>query len=159
MTKENIFSMTTTLEHVVVTTLGKSFPKNNCVHDIFGWRFLKIVWRRSINVIIVKIFSKKRCAHLTLFHPIVIIGPFSKWGIDFMTCKPTFIASHNYIIVVVDYFTKWVEANPTSSIDAKIATLFIFNHSITRFGVPKSIVSDHGSHFCNAMMNKLATLL
>jgi transposase InsO family protein len=48
---------------------------------------------------------------------------------------------------------------PTFSNDAKTATLFIFNHIISRFCVPKSIVTDHGSHFCNNMMTELATLL
>jgi transposase InsO family protein len=60
--------------------------------------------------------------------------------------------------VVIDYFTKWEEAMPTYSNDEKIAKLFIFNHIIARFGVPKSIVTDHGSHFCNNMMTELSTL-
>jgi len=92
-------------------------------------------------------------------HIVVIVGPFSKWGIYFTTCRPTSIVDHNYIILVVDYFTKWAKAMPTFLNDAKTATLFIFNHIISRFGVPKSIMTDHGSHFCNNMMIGLATLL
>eukprot|EP00253_Pinus_taeda_P030407 PITA_30407 len=50
-------------------------------------------------------------------HPIVTVGPFAKWGIDYMTCNPRSAGGHGYIIVVVDYFTKWAEAMPTLSED------------------------------------------
>ena len=76
-----------------------------------------------------------------------------------MHCKPTSVGGHGYIIVAIDYFTKWVEAMPTYAEDGKTATLFLFNHVIARFGVPRSIVSDHGSHFCNQMMEELSSKL
>jgi len=66
---------------------------------------------------------------------------------------------HSYNIVVVDYFTKWVEAMPTFVEDGKTAVLFIFNHIIARFGVPQAIIIDHGSHFRNHMMNELSAKL
>jgi len=97
--------------------------------------------------------------HPVPLHPIISVGPFAKWGIDFTTYKPPSFTGHNYIIVAVDYFIKWVEAMPTFSNDAKTSTLFVFNHIIARFGVPKSILTDQGSHFCNSMMTKLPTLL
>jgi hypothetical protein len=75
-------------------------------------------------------FSKKMCAHPAPLHPIMSVGPFAKWGIDFTTCKPPSATGHNYIIVVVDYFTKWEEAMPTYANDAKTTTLFMFNHII-----------------------------
>jgi transposase InsO family protein len=55
----------------------------------------------------------------------------------------------------IDYFTKWDKALPTISKNETIASLFMFNHIITRFGVPRTIVIDHGSHFCNKMMTEL----
>jgi hypothetical protein len=48
---------------------------------------------------------------------------------------------------------------PTFSDDDTIAALFMFSHIITRFSVPKTIVMDHGSHFCNYMMTKLGSKL
>ena len=69
-----------------------------------------------------------------------------------MHCKPTSAGGHGYIIVAVDYFTKWAEAMPTCAKDGKTAALFLFNHIIARFGVPQSIATDHGSHFHNQMM-------
>ena len=53
-----------------------------------------------------------------------------------MHCKPTSVGGHGYIIVAVDYFTKWAEAMPTYEKDGKTTTLFLFNHVIERFGVP-----------------------
>ena len=92
-------------------------------------------------------FYSKKCTHPALLHPIIVVGPFSKWGVDFMHCKSTSARGHGYIIVVMDYFTKWVEAMPTYTEDGKTAALFLFNHVIDRFGFPQSIVTDHGSHF------------
>ena len=65
----------------------------------------------------------------------------------------------HYIIVVVDYFTKLAEVMPTYTNDVKTTKLFIFNHIIARFGIPKSIITDHGTHFCNAMMAELTSML
>ena len=98
-------------------------------------------------------------AHPAPLHPIVSIGPFAKWGIDFTTCNPPSATDHHYIIVVVNYFTKWAEAMPTYYNNAKTATLFLFNHIIASFGVPQSIVVDHGMHYCNDMMTELTTML
>eukprot|EP00253_Pinus_taeda_P013054 PITA_13054 len=91
--------------------------------------------------------------------PIVAVGPFAKWGIDFMTCNPTLAGGHGYIIVVVDYFTKWAEAMPTLNNNEETTALFFFNHVVSRFGVPQAIVIDYGSYFRNHMMVELAAKL
>ena len=80
-------------------------------------------------------------------------------GINYMHCKPTSAEGHGYIIVAVDYFTKWAEAMPTYAEDGKIVALFLFNHIIARFGVLQSIVIDHGSHFYNQMMEEVSAKL
>jgi hypothetical protein len=90
---------------------------------------------------------------------VVLVGPFAKWGIDFMTCHPHSAGGHGYIIVVVDYLTKWAEAMPTFDNTGNTVELFIFNHFIARFGVPQAIVIDHGSHFKNFMMSELTEKL
>eukprot|EP00253_Pinus_taeda_P036128 PITA_36128 len=92
-------------------------------------------------------------------HPVVIVGPFAKWGIDYVTYNPRSTGGHGYIIVAVDYFTKWAEAMPTLSEDGHAAAQFLFNHIISQFGVPQAIVTDHGKHFRNHMMIELTTQL
>ena len=64
-----------------------------------------------------------------------------------MHCKLTSVGGHFYIIVAVDYFTKWDEYMTTYAEDGKTTTLFLFNHLIARFGIPQSIVIDHRSDF------------
>jgi hypothetical protein len=76
-----------------------------------------------------------------------------------MKCNPHSAGGHGYIIVAMDYFTKWDEAMLTFDNTGKIAALFIFNHIITRIGVPQAIVTSHGSHFCNFMMFELTEKL
>jgi hypothetical protein len=89
------------------------------------------------------------CSH------VFVIGPFTKWGIVYTTCNPPSARGHLYIIVAIDYFTKWVEAVPTFKDDRETTTLFLFNQIIARFSVPREIVTDHGSHFQNKMMTEL----
>ena len=106
-----------------------------------------------------QIFTRKVCAHRAPLFPVVTVGHFTKWGIDFTTCNPPSVANHRYIIVVVDYFTKWVEAMPTYKNDSDTATLFLFNQVISRFGISREIFTDHGSHFQNQLMSELALKL
>eukprot|EP00253_Pinus_taeda_P032089 PITA_32089 len=106
-----------------------------------------------------KIFDRKTRIPPAPLQPVVIVGPFAKWGIDFMTCNATLAWGHGYIIVAVDYFTKWAEAMPTLNNNGETASLCFFNHVVSRFDVPQAIVTDHGSHFLNHMMVELAAKL
>ena len=54
---------------------------------------------------------------------------------------------HEYILVAIDYFTKWVEAASYSVLKAKHVARLIENNIIYRYGVPQEIISDNGSHF------------
>lgn len=76
-----------------------------------------------------------------------------------MHYNPPFTQGHHYIIVIVNYFTKWIESMPTCINDGNIVSLFFFNHVIARFGVPKFIVTEHGKHFQNHMMQELVAKL
>lgn len=73
---------------------------------------------------------------------------FDVWGIDFMGLFP---ASDGflYIIVSVEYVSKWVEALPTKTNDHKVVLSFLKEHIFTRFCTPRAIISDGGSHFVN----------
>jgi hypothetical protein len=82
-------------------------------------------------------------------------APFTKWGICFTTFHPDSDRGHCYIIMTVNYFTKWVEAMLTFSNDGETIALFIFNQIVARFGISKDNVTDHGSYFHNKMMIEL----
>lgn len=106
-----------------------------------------------------QIYQRKMHAPPANLHPIITVGPFSKWGIDYMTFKPCSVVGHGYIIVSMDYFTKWAESMPIYSVESKTMAQFIFNHVISRFGVPEAIVTNHGSHFLDYMMDELTPML
>ena len=84
---------------------------------------------------------------LSPLHPIITVGPFTKWGLDFMDCNLASARGNHHIIVVVDYFMKWAEAMPTVKSDGETVMHFIFNHIITWFSILKELVIDHGRHF------------
>ncbi|RVX07868.1 Transposon Ty3-I Gag-Pol polyprotein [Vitis vinifera] len=79
---------------------------------------------------------------------ILIVDIFDVWGIDFMGPFPMSFG-HSYILVGVDYVSKWVEAIPCRSNDHKVVLKFLKDNIFARFGVSKAIISDGGTHFCN----------
>ena len=62
-----------------------------------------------------------------------------------------------YILVGVDYVSKWVEAVPCRAADHRVVLKFQKENIFSRFGVPKAIISDGGSYFCNKTFEILLT--
>jgi hypothetical protein len=79
---------------------------------------------------------------------ILVIEVFDCWGIDFMGPFPMSFG-YLYILLAVDYVSKWVEAIPTKTNDHKVVLEFLKEHILSRFGTPRAIISDQGTHFCN----------
>nr|KYP47759.1 Pol polyprotein [Cajanus cajan] len=79
---------------------------------------------------------------------------FDCWGIDFMGSLPSSY-SNEYILVAVDYVSKWVEAVAAQKNDAKTVIKFHKKNIFSRFGVPRVLVSDGGTHFCNSQLKKV----
>nr|GEY13542.1 DNA-directed DNA polymerase [Tanacetum cinerariifolium] len=78
---------------------------------------------------------------------------FDVWGIDFMG---PFLSSrgNKYILVAVDYLSKWVEAKALPTNDARVVCKFL-KSLFARFGSPRAIISDRGTHFCNDQFSKV----
>jgi hypothetical protein len=79
---------------------------------------------------------------------------FDVWGIDFMG---PFVNSFGmkYILVAVDYVSKWVEAVALADNEGKRVVAFLKKNIFSRFGVPRTIISDGGSHFCNKLFKSV----
>ena len=87
-------------------------------------------------------------------NPIFVVDLFDVWGIDFM--GPFSISfEYIYILVGVDYVSKWVEAIPCRAANHKVVLKFLKENTFSRFRVPKAIISDGGSHFCNKPFENL----
>nr|CAN67014.1 hypothetical protein VITISV_042810 [Vitis vinifera] len=78
---------------------------------------------------------------------------FDVWGIDFMGPFPMSFGN-SYILVGVDYVSKWVEAIPCKHNDHKVVLKFLKENSFSRFGVPKAIISDGAKY---GVKHKVAT--
>ncbi|XP_025670187.1 uncharacterized protein [Arachis hypogaea] len=73
--------------------------------------------------------------------------PFAQWGVDLLGPFPPGPGQVKYLIVAIDYFTKWVEAEPLASISAANCQKFMWKQVVTRFGIPEAIISDNGTQF------------
>nr|GFB58304.1 reverse transcriptase domain-containing protein [Tanacetum cinerariifolium] len=74
-------------------------------------------------------------------------------GIDFMGPFPS-SKGNKYILVAVDYLSKWVEAKALPTNDARVVVKFL-KSLFSRFGTPKAIISDRGTHFCNDQFSRV----
>lgn len=84
---------------------------------------------------------------------IQICEVFDVWGIDFMGPFPS-SGGNEYILVAIDYVSKWVEAQALRTNDARVVIHFL-KKLFARFGIPNALISDRGTHFCNAQMEKV----
>nr|GEZ02198.1 reverse transcriptase domain-containing protein [Tanacetum cinerariifolium] len=82
---------------------------------------------------------------------------FDVWGIDFMG---PFLSSkgNKYILVAVDYLSKWVKAKALPTNDARVVVKFLKSF-FSQFGTPKAIINDRGTHFCNDQFSRVMAKL
>ena len=83
-----------------------------------------------------------------------MVNIFYVWGIDIMGPFPSSFGNM-YILLVVDYVSKWVEATACPRNDAIIAVRFIQRNILSKFGATRIIISDEGIHFENKVFTKL----
>ena len=86
-------------------------------------------------------------------------GPFQLIGIDY--CGPFKLTprGNKYVLVITDYYTRHVTALALPNCTADITALTLFNEYFCKFGIPATILSDQGSHFCNHLMKNLQHLI
>lgn len=75
-------------------------------------------------------------------------------GIDFMGPFPPYFGK-NYILVAIDYVSKWVEVVALPTNDSKVVVHFLRNSIFSRFGVPRALISNEGTHFLNKFMENM----
>ena len=85
---------------------------------------------------------------------ILVVHIFYVWGIDFMGHFPPSFGNQ-YILLAVDYVSKWVEAISCLMNDGNTVVGFIQRNILSRFGAPRIIISDEESHFANKLFSKL----
>ena len=88
-------------------------------------------------------------------HPIPVGEPFFQIGIDYVGPLPRTKNGNRYIIVAMDYLTKWPEAKPVKEATAKETVQFVYEDIICRHGCPGKILTDRGTHFNNLLLKGL----
>ena len=72
---------------------------------------------------------------------------------------PTALRQLKFLVVGIDYFTKWVEAEPLATITLKSIRTFVWRNIICRYGIPRVLVSDNGKQFDNSAFRKICSEL
>lgn len=80
-------------------------------------------------------------------HPIISPWPFMKWGMDIVGKLPKAPGGKVFMLVMTDYFSKWIEAEAFVQVREKEVVSFIKRNILTRFGIPAEIICDNGSQF------------
>src|SRR4051812_38926211 len=88
-------------------------------------------------------------------NPIEVEKPFERIGINFVRLLEKTRRENKYILVIMDYLTKWPEAKAMKDVTATNVVKFIYKVIICRHGCPKIILSDRGTHFRNKLVEEL----
>ena len=86
--------------------------------------------------------------------PVIVCEIFDVWGMDFMVPFPS-SCGNTYILVAVDYVSKWIEVKTTTTCESKEVAKFLKDNIFNRYGVPRANISDQGTHFCNRTIEAL----
>ncbi|GKE11438.1 reverse transcriptase domain-containing protein, partial [Tanacetum coccineum] len=91
--------------------------------------------------------------------PITSPWPFYKWRIDIAGSFPKGPGKAKFLIVAIDYFTKWIEAKPVATITGNHIKKFIWDNIVCRFELPGEIISDNGKQFQDSPFKDLCEKL
>ena len=80
-------------------------------------------------------------------NPVSSPWPFAQWGLDILGPFPQASGNRRFVLVVVDYFTKWAEVETLANIQDVDVKKFVWKNIVTRFGVTDSLISDNGLQF------------
>jgi hypothetical protein len=88
--------------------------------------------------------QKQPSSHTQLIQP---TWPLQRWGLDLLGPLPPAQGNLKYVVVAVEYFSKWIEAKPLATITSVTVQKFFCQNIVCRFGVPKAITVDNGTQF------------
>ena len=76
---------------------------------------------------------------------------FAQWGLDILGLFPLGTRQVKFLVLGIDYFTKWVEAEPLAKIMQQNVKNFVWKNIVCRFGVPKVLITNNGRQFDNTL--------
>jgi transposase InsO family protein len=103
---------------------------------------------------------RKKAIPTNMLHPIIKPWPFRGWGLDFIgEIHPSSTKGHRFILMVTDYFSKWVEAVPLRNMTHREVISFVSEHIIHRFDIPQTLTTDQGTSFMSQQFREFASSL
>ena len=90
--------------------------------------------------------------------PLPVADLFSRWHIDILSGLPTTKDKYKHILVVVDSYSKWMEAHPLRSQEATEVAAVLYREVITRYGAPRTLISDQGQTFMSKLTAAMCEL-
>nr|ABB46826.1 retrotransposon protein, putative, Ty3-gypsy subclass [Oryza sativa Japonica Group] len=87
--------------------------------------------------------------------PIAPIWPFARWGLDIIGPFPVVRNGYKFAIVAIQYFSRWIEAEPLKAITSAAVQKFVWKNFVCRFGVPKKFITDNGKQFNSSKFKEL----
>ena len=87
--------------------------------------------------------------------PQVLIKPFERWALDFIEPITPISRGNSYILVWIDYVTKWIEAKALPKDTKQAVVDFIYEDIFTRFRIPTKIVTDQGTYLTSKLIQSL----
>jgi len=125
-----------------------------CSTNFIGRPFSKTLTLILSRVSTVRSYGVFYAGNMMPLNPILIVEIFDVWGIDFMGPFPNSFG-YLYILVVVDYLSKWVEVVACTTNDHGLVVQFLKDTIFACFGTPRAIISDGGKHFYNRIFEQL----
>ena len=81
--------------------------------------------------------------------------PFAQWRLDILGPFPLRTRQMKFLVVGIEYFTKWIEVEPLAKITQQNVKNFVWKNIVCRFRVPKVLILDNGRQFDNALFRDL----
>ena len=82
-----------------------------------------------------------------VLNPLSSPWPFAQWGLDIVEPFPKVAENKRWLLVGMDYFTKWFKVEPLANIRDVDAKRFLWKNIVTQFGIPYALISDNGLQF------------
>ncbi|CAF1525917.1 unnamed protein product [Rotaria sp. Silwood1] len=143
---------------------GAHFSTDRMYYKIrphFWWPGMKATIQRYVKSCSLctqfNIDRAKRYGHLRSIPPPE--GPFVLIGIDFCGPLPRTPRENQYVLIITDYFTRYITALALPNCTAETAARALFDDFFCKFGIPSVILSDRGTHFQNKLMENLQNLI
>nr|XP_009610745.1 uncharacterized protein LOC104104379 [Nicotiana tomentosiformis] len=145
--------MTSILSHCHDGAAGGLYGGNHTTVKVMDVGFYCPILNNAAQAYVAACNKCKRAGNISKsdempLYSILVCEIFDVWVIDFMSPFPSSY-SYEYILVAIDYVSKWVEAIPTRTNDARVVCEFLRKNIFSRFWTPRVIISDNGSHFVN----------